>query len=263
MKTFRLFALLALVACITCACQKKATYLKADVERITAPAAGVEGSVALHSDGSAYQIDRAPEWANVTLTDSTLTYKIGQNTTGSTLDADIVVVNGDQTLVISVIQGIPATVLSPKKGSVSFSYEGGTEEVEVQTDATLVTVEATEGFKASFANGKVTIEAAPGDGNNSVEGKVTLHADELTAEIKTTVRTKACATCGGSGKVRCRSCGGRGYIDDGSGFLIGCTGCGGYDVGISSSAAFRAAERGLSVEGSGRMRCPTCGGKGR
>lgn len=252
MKSFRFFALLALVACLFCACQKKATYLSADEVKIEAPAAGAEGSIALHSDGSDYKLDRVPEWANVTLTDSTLTYKIAQNTTGSALDGDIVVLNGEQTLVISVIQGIPATVLNPKKNSVSFSYEGGTEEVEVETDGTFVKVEATDGFKASYADGKVTIEAAPGDGNNRVEGKVTLHADDLTAEIAATVRTKVCATCGGSGRVRCTKCGGEGFIDVVTGPYsivgLGCGACGG--------------DGSPMTVGSGRMRCPTCGGAG-
>lgn len=252
MKSFRFFALFALVACIFCACQKKATYLKADVEKIEVPAAGVSGCIVLHSDGKDFKLDRTPEWANVTLTDSTLSYSIAQNTSGLTKDGDIVVLNGEQTLVISIVQGTPATVLKPKKSSVSFSYEGGTEEVEVETDATLVKVEATDGFKASYADGKVTIEAAPGDGNKRVEGKVTLHADDLTAEIAATVRSKVCATCGGSGRVRCTKCGGEGFISVAYGNCsmtsFGCTACGGDGSDMSI--------------GSGRMRCPSCGGAG-
>lgn len=247
--------LLAVTSC------KKATYLKADVDQILVGASGDKGSVALHSDGTSFKLESAPDWVSVHIKDSTLTYSIGENTTGAVKEDKIAVSNGDQLLVLILRQGAPATVLAPEKSSLSFSYEGGTQTVNVQTDAIGVKVEVTDGFSAKYSDGVLSVTANPTDGESRVEGTATLTADALSATVNLTVGTKICATCGGKGKVRCTKCGGCGYIVI-NGTEIGCTRCGGYSAGICSSAAERAAARGISVQGSGRMRCPTCGGKG-
>jgi len=77
-----------------------------------------------------------------------------------------------------------------------------------------------------------------------------------------------CTKCGGKGKIRCSRCGGRGKFINDSGFaytVIACSSCGGHgsytDAGdpsydnTTSRAGFR--------KGSGRMKCPSCHGRGR
>lgn len=54
--------------------------------------------------------------------------------------------DGDQLLVLILRQGAPATVLAPEKNALTFSYEGGTQTINVQTDAIGVKVEVTDGF---------------------------------------------------------------------------------------------------------------------
>lgn len=164
--------------------------------------------------------------------------------------------NGDQLLVLILRQGAPATVLAPEKNALTFSYEGGTQTINVQTDAIGVKVEVTDGFSAKYSDGVLTVTANPTDGESRVEGTATLTADALSATVNLTVGTKICATCGGKGKVRCTKCGGCGYIGFKSGpgpaayLFQPCTTCGGSGNPIYGS------------NGSGRMRCPTCGGKG-
>lgn len=246
--------------CIACmiafvSCGKKATYLNADVDQISVGASGDRGSVVLHSDGTKFELVSAPDWAGVQLTDSTLSYNIGENTTGAVKEDQISVRNGEQQLVIALRQGTPATELKAEKSSLSFSYEGGTQTVNVQTDASDVNVSVTDGFSAEYSNGVVSITANPTDGESRVEGTATLTADALEATIKLTIGTKTCATCGGSGKVRCRKCGGKGWFSQyvpscGEIFSIGCTKCGGRETIYDSDY------------GTGRSTCPTCGGSG-
>lgn len=231
--------------CIACmmafvSCGKKATYLKADVDQILVGASGDKGSVALHSDGTSFKLESAPDWAGVQLTDSTLTYSIGQNETGEVKEDKIAVRNGDQLFVIVLRQGIPATVLTPEKSSLRFSYEGGTQTVNVQTDALGVNVEVSEGFDASYSDGVLSVTAHPTDGESRVEGTATLTADALEATISLTIGTKTCATCGGRGKVRCSWCKGDGFLYNDFNGMRPCK-CDGYGV----------------------ERCPTCGGTGR
>lgn len=235
-----LFFLSAVCMMAFVSCGKKATYLRADVDQISVGASGKSGSVALHSDGTKFELESAPDWAGVQLTDSTLSYNIGENTTGAVKEDKIAVRNGEQLLVIVLRQGIPATVLTPEKSSLSFSYEGGTQTVNVQTDATDVNVSVTDGFSAEYSNGVLTVTAIPTDGESRVEGTATLTADALEATISLAVGTKTCATCGGRGKVRCSVCKGDGFLYNDFNGMRPCK-CDGYGV----------------------ERCPTCGGKGR
>lgn len=259
-KTIRFSLLFALVACLMFSCQKKATYLNADVAAITVAAAGGEGKVALHSDGSKFELVSAPEWAGVQLTDSVLTYSVGKNANAALLEGNIVVANGDMQITISMVQGTPATTLKPAKDSVTFGYEGGTDTIDVATDGMLVTAEATSGFTASYSDGKVMITANPTDGKSRVEGKVTLHADELTAEIATSVKTKVCQRCNGTGKVKCTRCKGDGLYSDGY-VSIGCERCGGCGYNPSYYEKVEMANAGYRWYGSGTIRCPECKGK--
>lgn len=262
MQKILFFSLLLCCAAFT-AC-KKATYLNADEASIMVPASGESRQVTLHSDANDFQLEEAPDWANVTLVDSVLVFNVSSNADGQKREGTIVVVNGSLRLELPIVQGTPATRLKPAASTLTFNYEGGTQEVNIDTDATSVTITPSEGLQAQYADGKLTVTAAPTDGSATRKGEVTLTADNLTAKVEVVIQSKVCATCGGTGRVRCTDCGGDGIV--GSDNLVdgcGCERCGGVGVGGMSSIAFHMLEQGKSIAGSGKMPCPTCGGKGK
>lgn len=74
-----------------------------------------------------------------------------------------------------------------------------------------------------------------------------------------------CMKCGGSGRVKCTKCGGYGIISDGPHSWYGCQRCGGkgycaidHEFGNSNAITTPGYRK-----GSGRMKCPKCGGRGR
>lgn len=70
-----------------------------------------------------------------------------------------------------------------------------------------------------------------------------------------------CSRCHGTGKVKCTKCGGKGYYrfyitEDG---IAGCNKCGGGD----QCGAWEPNALSYIRRGTGRMRCPSCHGRGR
>ena len=110
-------------------------------------------------------------------------------------------------------------------------------------------------MEAQYRNGKLTVKA-PANNGGTTSGIITLTCDEQKAVINVTLKGSFCQTCGGKGTVKCTKCGGRGYwIDNNAdGAYMGCTRCGGSGMEWS--------EINDLIEGSGRMTCPTCGGRG-
>ncbi len=78
-------------------------------------------------------------------------------------------------------------------------------------------------------------------------------------------RIGRCMKCGGSGRVRCSNCGGKGFTskrelaDEGWWTqYYGCRRCGGYGHRTSEGYIGENLHK-----GSGKMRCPSCHGRGR
>lgn len=159
------------------------------------------------SDGNC-EIRYYPDWIEPSMTDSTITINVTANTGVQNRSDSIVVTCGASHLTFFVTQVHKATRLEVKgKHKVTFTKEGGAQDVELDTDG-LVKVEAFEGVSAVCENGKVTITAQPNKGVNPVDGIVKLTAGDLSGEIAVHINGAVCPTCNGTGKIKCRSCGG-------------------------------------------------------
>ena len=251
-----LFVLLCTVAFSLASCNK-ATYLRADVETIEAESDGETNELVLHSDGTDFQLVSSPEWVMTMLTDSILKYVVEENTGNANREGEIVVSCGEQKLVLKVVQGLPATKLSVNPTSLAIPKEGGTLTVNVDTDASNPKVTAPEGFTATYADGKLTVEATP---EAKKEGTITLKTGKLKATITLSEKPDVCSRCGGSGRVTCTECKGEGitfFEHDGCALGMCCDRCDGIEPGSEGLGP-----RGSSI-GSGKMKCPTCGGRGK
>lgn len=247
-----LFVLLCTVAFSLASCNK-ATYLRADVETIEAESDGETNELVLHSDGTDFQLVSSPEWVMTMLTDSILKYVVEENTGNANREGEIVVSCGEQKLVLKVVQGLPATKLSVNPTSLAIPKEGGTLTVNVDTDASNPKITAPEGFTATYADGKLTVEATP---EAKKEGTITLKAGKLKATITLSEKPDICPTCGGSGRVTCTQCKGEGMYWATDDWMSGttCERCDGMIPGMGP--------RGMAA-GTGKMKCPTCGGRGK
>ncbi len=234
-----------MVAVVSC---KKATYLNADETEIKAEMAGAQGTIALHSDGTEFELTQSPDWVTANIADSTLTYTIGANDTHAVRTGTIDVKCGDLTLSIPVTQVTVATKLSVDPEKVSFEKEGGTAEVTVDTDGAGVKVDCPEGITATYADGKLSV-VAPKNDKGTINGVITLTCDSHTATVNVTVKGAVCARCKGTGRVTCRWCHGSGYLNIGEGG--GCQYCGG-----------RPQTDGSGYDGRGWNKCPDCKGTG-
>lgn len=250
MKTRIFLCLAALVLLMGC---KKATVLESDVESLTVPISGQTDTIRLSSDVNDFKLESFPEWTQTELTDSVLVVKVGKNDSKGERKGEIVVTNGDLKLTIPVVQQFKATHLDlPDGDSISFGKEGGSQTLAVSCDGN-VSVEAPEGMQASYADGVLTV-SVPENTGGSVKNTIVLTADEFSKEVSVSIEGSICPTCKGSGKIRCKSCGGKGYIDSYRA-ILGCEKCGGRG-GSTYEGDFN------YREGSGKQACPTCGGKG-
>lgn len=157
---------------------------------------------------------------------------------------------------IPVRQANKATRLEiPKNTKLSFAKEGGEEFVNVDTDGS-VTVEAFEGVTATYADGKLAVKANPNTGDDPIKGTLKLTAGDFTQEIPVTVNGNICTTCNGTGKIKCKACGGRGFMHMPGAMTsmgtFGCDHCG----GNGQCGAW-------AKGGTGRKTCPDCKGKGK
>lgn len=249
------FALLCALTFCLASCNK-ATYLRADVETIEVESDGETNELVLHSDGTDFQLLSSPEWVMTMLKDSVLKYSVAENTAAANREGEIVVTCGEQRLVLKVVQSLPATKLTVNPTSLAVPKEGGTLTVNVDTDASNPKVTAPEGFTATYADGKLTVVATP---EAKKEGTITLKAGKLEATITLSEKPDICPTCGGSGRVTCTGCKGEGVygqtMESGHCVIFPCNLC---DGRSPSGESFGPAPR-----MSGKMKCPTCGGRGK
>ena len=88
--------------------------------------------------------------------------------------------------------------------------------------------------------------------------KRTIRSKARTTKVTNRQSNGKCSKCGGTGKVRCTQCHGKGlyegiaYGDDDT-YIAGCDKCGGGGSDYGT---------GVVRKGSGRMKCPACGGTG-
>ena len=260
MKICKLFLLLAL--CAFCSC-KKTTFINSAKGSLSYEIQGGQIVDTISSDGE-WQVESCPEWLKVEKQDSILRCVAEENKSGAIREGKITLVGGEVKSEIAVTQASICTRLNAANTSLAFEKEGGTQTVDIDTDGGKINVEVQGNMEANYDKGKLTVTAPANDAGTS-SGKITLSCDEQKAEIAVTLKGSICPTCNGTGKVRCNKCGGRGSYDEQFdmppfGVTYGCPKCGG--IGEESWAGAGAAGRSAFRKGSGKMPCPTCGGKG-
>ena len=100
---------------------------------------------------------------------------------------------------------------------------------------------------------------APSNDEGAKRGEIRLTADDQSVTIYASQKGNLCLTCGGSGKITCPTCHGKGwYSVPVAGGGAYCERCGGYEPGVTDGP--EAAE---GRAGSGKIKCPDCGGTGK
>lgn len=250
------YLVVAAAVLMTAACGPKEFNLSTKTAKVDIPDTGATDSLVVNGSDGNCEIEFAPAWVEATVRDSVVTLKAAANTTGKTRQDVVVVKCGKSQLSVPVSQYVKATKLElPNGKEVKIAREGGSQDLAVVCDG-LVTVEAFDPVTATWENGVLKVSAPKNDGHR-IKGDVKLTAGELSEVVSVTVDGEVCPTCNGTGKVRCKACGGQGYnfrFDPAPG-LYGCHACGGRGY------AYRVADASYR-EGSGKVTCPTCKGKG-
>ena len=259
-------ALLVLTAC------GGATVINPDKNAVDFTIEGGENTVSVSADGS-WKVAECPEWVTTDIQDSTLVIKTARNETGAVREGNIVLTGKENVqAVVKVTQASRCTHITPANDKVEFEKEGGTQTVNIDTDGS-PQVEAPEGFTATYAGGVLTINA-PANEAGGKNGEIKLTGDGQSATIAVTQKGNICPKCNGTGKVKCSKCGGKGYYySDYTRSDYGCKNCGGRGERTQLrgsgwwSGTFE--DSGPSYEnngfhkGSGKMKCPQCGGSGQ
>ena len=245
------FLLLLTVLCFFCAC-KKTTFIKPSTDTLSYPIQGGEETVTISSDGD-WKVTICPDWVKVEKQDSVLKCVVEENKSGKLRKGKILLKGDNVRKSISVSQAYICTRLNAANTNLSFEKEGGTQTIDIDTDGGDIKVDVTGNMEAQYGNGKLTVKA-PANNGGTTSGKITLTCDEQKAEINVTLLGAICPKCGGTGTVPCTRCGGRGYYSDSNGAEYGCTRCGGSGMCYGEMDDVR--------NGSGRMTCPVCGGRG-
>ena len=250
---------------LLCSCNK-ATDISVDEDNVRFAINGGEKTIVVTADGK-YDIEDCPEWVQTTVEESTLTIIVGENTTGAKRECVIRLVGKDVEVPITIFQADKCTYINVPESEVTIPKEGGDVTLDIDTDGGNLQVESPEGVTAEYSGGKLKV-SAPANEGGTIDGTVTLSCDNVTTEVKVTVEGNICPTCNGTGKVRCTSCGGRGWSMNDSGFaytIVGCTSCGGSGYYSDSAGDYvrvaNSSHPGYH-KGSGQKNCPTCGGTG-
>lgn len=264
---FKLFAL-ALVVLTLSACNGKAKKIAVSEDKLAFAIVGGEKTVKVTADGS-FEVSDCPEWLTVETADSTVTVKAGENKTGAVRKCEFHLVGADGVSVpISVTQQSTCTHITITPNEVSFTKDGGSDTLTIDTDGAPLSLETTADIKAEFKDSKLII-STPANDRGPINGSVTITCDTVTTVVKVTVAGTICPTCKGSGKVRCTQCRGIGYIDNEMyRTQYGCTGCGGQGERVIHTFSEIPGENPPPptsygfVKGTGKMFCPVCGGLG-
>ena len=249
-------ALLVLTSC------GGATVINPDKNAVDFTIEGGQEVVIVSADGS-WEINECPDWVTYQAQDSVLAIRVERNETGETRRASLLLLGKDDVeAIIQVTQASKCTRINPETDKVEFEKEGGTQTVKIDTDGS-PQVEAPEGFTATFAGGVLTINAPANEGGGK-NGEIKLTGDDQSATIAVTQKGKVCPRCNGTGKVKCSKCGGRGVVEGvdeymGSWYKEGCRKCGGRGF----YALWGPSDESDVHRGSGKMKCPQCGGSGQ
>ena len=240
---------------------KKASYCRLDKQNVTVPRSGGVDSIVMHSDVDGFTVEAAPEWVHADVVDSTLILKFAENPQQTERFGEVEISVRGASAKLSIRQIYMATILKPDTTKVEFEKEGGAKTVKIETDGE-VKFESPKKVKAVYRNGEIVITAARNDAG-TINEIIELKADTLSATISVQVKGNLCPTCVGTGKVRCKACNGRGYnivIGGSAGYRLplGCMRCGGRMISPHGGGY------GYDVisDGTGRVTCPTCHGKG-
>lgn len=256
MKYFRFIILFLCFVGLSLTGCKKATVLESDTMELNIPMIGATDTIMLHSDVNDFRIEECPDWVLSEVIDSTLIIFVRRNDTGMVRTGEILIMNGDLELGISVTQFDRATYLDlPDGNDVVIPKEGETVKLRVDSDGDVV-VDSFSGIETSYDKGILTISAPPND-QETINGVITLTAGDLTRDIRVTLEGSLCLTCNGTGKILCEYCHGDGIIIDipengYQGYARGCEACGG--SGVSGF--------GQLIFGQGYEICHVCHGKG-
>lgn len=253
---------LALALLALCSCNK-AKNISVDNDKMIFAVSGGEKTINVTADGS-YDVQDCPDWLQANTQEGMLTLTATANTSGVTRDCVIHLVGADGLSVpIAVVQPDKCTHINVSPSEVTIPKEGGSVDVQIDTDGGNLNVEVSEGINAQYADGKLTVSAPANEGGTK-RGTITLTCDAIKTVVNVTVEGSICPTCNGTGKVRCTKCGGKGWYQAGAYNPMyggpptyGCERCGG-------RGGWDGGNYGLDNlhVGSGKMKCPTCGGSG-
>ena len=250
---YLLFSLSTLLLLILTACGG-ASNIIIEKDSVSFPIEGGEENISVTADGS-WSVKDCPDWVKTEAQEGLIIIRAERNETGAVREGKIIVEGKSGVeATITVKQFSKCTHITPASNKVEFEKEGGIETINIDTDGSNINVEAPEGFTATYASGVLTINASANE-EGAKHGDIKLTCDNQSATIFASQKGSICPTCQGTGKVKCKSCGGKGYVthaysedweDD-----YGCGDCGGSGK-----------DDGSLKLGSGRVKCPTCGGSG-
>lgn len=229
---------------------KKATFINIDKQAVTFQIEGGSETVSVSSDGS-WEVTSCPEWVKAEATsDSTLLLTVDANKAEQLQEGVLTLAGGEVTSEINVKQFYKATYIKVSETEVKIGKEGGTQVVTIDADG-MVDHEVTGDITPTFEGDKITI-TQPANEGGAITAVVTLKAEGIDpVSINIVQDGNICPTCNGTGKVKCTKCKGKGSIDYLS-HVGSCTKCGGKGEGDM-----------LVRFGTGKMKCPTCGGTGK
>lgn len=251
MKKF--LSLLSVVALMMLNACDSATVVTPSTDQVSFLIDGGEQVVDISSDGR-WSVGNCPDWVKTDVQDGRLVIKTGHNDSGALRQGDIVLTGKNVSSIIHVTQAAKCIHITPSSDKVEFGKDGGTQTVNIDTDG-IPQVQASEGFTATYANGVLTVTAA----SNAVgarRGEIKLTCEDQSVTIFASQKGNVCKTCGGSGKLTCPQCHGKGwYPIEAAGGAAACERCGGRWNGFTDdSSDWR--------DGTGRIKCPDCGGTG-
>lgn len=244
---------------------KKAKNISVNESQVTFSVAGGEKEVVVTADGGV-DIQDCPEWLIANMSDSILTFTVERNTTGASRECTVRLVGDNTEVPLTVKQSEKCTHIDVTPAVVALPKEGGEVTLQVDTDGDKIAMQITDGVDAEYhpKNGQLIVRATPNAGG-TIRGQLTLSCDDVTTKIPVTVDGSICPTCGGKGTITCSRCGGYGWFSTyDCDAPTACSACGGYGYGeyTPNGASFNTYYSN-GRKGSGRMTCPTCGGRGR
>ena len=255
MKKIYLFSLMLLSMLSSCGGADK---IEVSKDNVSFGIDGGENNVTVKADGS-WDVTECPDWVTAEVHDSLIVVKVNRNDTGKMLKGDIILTGKENvTATIHVKQATKCTHITPESDKVEFDKEGGTKTVAVDTDGGDLNLQVPDGFTATFDDGTLTVNATANEAGTK-RGEIKLTCEDQSATINVIQKGNLCQRCGGTGKITCPKCHGKGYTevyDDPYYAFYGCKACGG------GGYSYKAVDEGYH-EGSGKIACPDCGGSGR